>query len=309
MNKEIENDELQIKTIETPEAGVKRLALHILQASEANLIKKNDLNEGIHESRKYFKKYRALIRLVRHEIGESHYNFHNLRIRDAGRKIAQVRDSWVNVETMNSLFEDYVNEKDDCAFKNIRNYLLSEYNRMIQKIKDDKTIKSVCEDIHIVQKQIGKLVITSRDFSAFDQGIGRVYYRGVIAMNRALKDPNAENLHQWRKRTKYLGYQLGYLHQIWPEMLAVYEELFGQLADLLGEDHDLAVLRAVLLQEPSVSVGNIGKLLTQIEQRRNMLQKKIWPLGIRLFSEPPDVFTNRLGIYWDVMKTHTNDGN
>lgn len=306
---EIENDELQIKTIETPEAGVNRLAIHILQASEADLINKDDLNEGIHESRKYFKKYRALIRLVRHEIGESHYNFHNIRIRDAGRKMAEVRDSWVNVETMNSLFEDYANEKDDGAFKNIRNYLLSEYNGMIQKIKDDKTVKSVLEDIHIVQKQIGKLAITSRDFSAFDEGIRRVYYRGVIAMNRALKDPNAENLHQWRKRTKYVGYQLGYLHQIWPEMLAVYEELFGQLADLLGKDHDLAVLREVLLQEPSASVWNIDIFLTQIEQRRNMLQKKILPLGKRLYADPPDAFTNRLGIYWDMMKTPTNDGN
>ena len=62
-------------------------------------------------------------------------------------------------------------------------------------------------------------------------------------MRRTIADPSAENVHEWRKRAKDIWYQLRIVRRAWPALLG---ETAGQahvLADLLGDHHDLAMLR------------------------------------------------------------------
>ena len=56
--------------------------------------------EAVHEARKDMKKLRALLRLVRDELGDDVYRRENVSFRDAGRRLAGARDSQVLLETL-----------------------------------------------------------------------------------------------------------------------------------------------------------------------------------------------------------------
>ena len=53
----------------------------------------SDSEEGVHEARKALKRLRALVRLIRDEIGDDRYAHVNAELRDAGRSLAAVRDA------------------------------------------------------------------------------------------------------------------------------------------------------------------------------------------------------------------------
>jgi len=81
-----------------------------------------------------------------------------------------------------------------------------------------------------------------------------------------------------------------------------------QLADHLGDDHDLAVLRDLLVQEGSqwARPGTVTKLLGLIDVRRGELQHDAAQLGQRLYADRPKAFLNRLHSYWQAWRA---DGN
>ncbi|HKN40971.1 MAG TPA: CHAD domain-containing protein [Acidimicrobiia bacterium] len=62
-----------------------------------------DPDEAAHDARKRAKKLRALLRLVRPELGDDVYRRENRALRDAARRLSPVRDAWVLVETLDGL--------------------------------------------------------------------------------------------------------------------------------------------------------------------------------------------------------------
>jgi hypothetical protein len=72
------------------------------------------------------------------------------------------------------------------------------------------------------------------------------------------------------------------------------------LADYLGDEHDLAVLKDVL-EADALARGDGGPaaLLDAIESRRRELQRAARELGARLLAEKPGAFVRRLGKYWE----------
>src|ERR687894_2726162 len=59
--------------------------------------------DAVHETRKDMKKLRALLRLVRGELGERTFARENACYRDAARELAGVRDPDVMLETLGAL--------------------------------------------------------------------------------------------------------------------------------------------------------------------------------------------------------------
>jgi hypothetical protein len=73
-----------------------------------------------------------------------------------------------------------------------------------------------------------------------------------------------------------------------------------KLADLLGDDHDLAVLRQVLSTsgEAPFDRGSAEAILPLIDRRRAELRRDAFALGPLLFGEEPEDFIARLRAYW-----------
>ena len=72
------------------------------------------------------------------------------------------------------------------------------------------------------------------------------------------------------------------------------------MGDLLGDDHDLAVLRQVLT-DASARFGDAGDrevLLALIDRRRAELEQEARLLGGRFFQDRPGQFARRVKGYW-----------
>jgi CHAD domain-containing protein len=111
-------------------------------------------------------------------------------------------------------------------------------------------------------------------------------------MKAAVRGASDENLHEWRKRTKELRYQLELLSPLWPAAMKRRARRAKKLSDVLGDDHDLAVFRDLLRAELSASipVDVVRKIHVLIELRRKELQTLAASIGGELLAEPRGKF-------------------
>mgnify|MGYP003780078465 CR=1 FL=1 len=120
-------------------------------------------------------------------------------------------------------------------------------------------------------------------------------------MKAVVDAPTDANFHEWRKRVKYLWYHVRILEASWPPVMAALTSELDVLGDLLGEDHDLADVRGLLMRRPEAAGHDV--LLGLITQRQKELRKAALPLGRRIYAEKPGAFTARLERYWNVAQS------
>ena len=117
-----------------------------------------------------------------------------------------------------------------------------------------------------------------------------MYRKGRNALGQAKKSATPEALHEWRKEVKYLLYQLQLIEPAWRASERLLARRLDRLADLLGEDHDLAVVRA-MVTEPAV--------IRLVDRRRAVLQRQAFAVG-RVVDEPrPAARLRSLRDAWD----------
>jgi CHAD domain-containing protein len=123
-------------------------------------------------------------------------------------------------------------------------------------------------------------------------------------MDRAIDAPTGRNFHQWRKRAKYLRHQIEILQPLWPEMMSAYARSLDDLGELLGQEHDLAVLTNLLATDHTIDAEPAEKALTSAigEHRRVYLQQAAIVIGRRAYAESPERFSDRIASYWDTAR-------
>jgi excisionase family DNA binding protein len=292
----------RLQADETISYGMRRLLLErvgeiIVDLTEAP----KGRDKGVHDARKSCKRIRAAYRLIRDEIGRDLYRQENIRFRDTARLLAKARDTWVMIRTLDMLVATHEDQLPQQAFSGIRQNLTELYEATLaQELKDQTTIPAVLNTLDEACHQIENLPIEREDFSAFGRSIRRVYARGRRAMRLSYTQPSSEIFHEWRKRVKYLWYQLEILEALWPNILSQLADELHSLSEYLGDDHDLAVLRTTVL-DSSAGFENELELLTLvqlIDQARLELEALAQPLGERIYFDPPKTFVRRLETYW-----------
>lgn len=146
------------------------------------------------------------------------------------------------------------------------------------------------------REEISTWPLEEDSWELVEAGLQRSYRRGHRAMKRTRSDPLAENVHEWRKRIKDLWYQLRILRNAWPPVISETAEQAHELADLLGDHHDLAVLADDLTTREIASDRNAARDL--IDRRQSELLECAFAVGERLFAEKPKAFESRFEAYW-----------
>jgi CHAD domain-containing protein len=123
-------------------------------------------------------------------------------------------------------------------------------------------------------------------------------------MVAAYKRPNSEHFHLWRKRVKYLKHQMEILTPMWPEVMIGMAITLDRIADLLGQDHDLAELLQLLSDRPDLCPNPMERSLMNAlaQQRRSDLQTASRILGRRIYAESASSLSGRLESYWEAME-------
>lgn len=266
----------------------------------------NERTEAIHDVRKRIKKIRAVVRLVRDELGKEVYKQENECFRDAGRGLSEVRDAQVLLETFSKLekhFADFIKPE---GFVDLQQILEEHHQSTCKRVLEaENTALEVLADIKNAQERIPNWSLeSSNGESILDNGLQRVYERGYQACQSILEEeqPTVENLHDWRKRVKYLWYHLRILRPVWSDLIKEWASQTHKLAEYLGDDHDLAVLHEFISnqQEMLTNKAELEVVNSLINRRRKQLQSAAKSLGKRIYVESPEAFSNRIKAYWKI---------
>jgi CHAD domain-containing protein len=282
--------------------GIRRIATEQADQALGNLRgEEEDLNEAVHDARKRFKKIRAVLRLVRKEMGEEHFKRENRCFRDAGRALAEVRDDWVLTETLDDLRARHEDELSPRAFENLRTRLRERYDATARQVLvGGARLEEVAVKVAAGRQRIQDWPLDP-GFQALLPGLGKVYRRGRKRMEDAFEDRTFEAYHEWRKRVKYLWYHARVLRHARWEVMDGWADSVHDLSNLIGEANDLSELRIALGEDPNLEPegSERDRLLALVDRRREELRESTRPLGQRIYREKPGEFVARVRDSWE----------
>ena len=294
----------QLEARETFSVGLKRIAAEELGGALEGLRHGGDPST-VHDARKRFKKLRAVLRLVRSDLGRRRYREANILLRDAGRELSGLRDAQVLVETLETLAQRFPDEARRQAFEVIRKTLRS--RQQLAETQGNVLTEGVAAKVATLEDKIAHWHVGDT-WNAAEPNVAQTYERGLKAFKDAYQHPSDEGFHEWRKSVKDLWYHLRILNPLWPELLDALAAQASRLADLLGEEHDMAVLSQTLAAEPEAfgGVGKVDTVVGLIEGRREEIRVEARLLGRRLYAETPKRFVRRYQAYWRVWQEGQN---
>jgi CHAD domain-containing protein len=293
----------ELKAEESLRKGVRRIVRKQMEGALEYLTgpQKGSRDEAIHEARKCFKKIRAMLRLVWPAIGTKSYRGENICFRDAGRPLTEVRDARIFLETLDRLVEHFKEHVVGRSFGDVRHALQVNLRAVRKRVLDEQNAFAVVsETVRQAQGRIKSWADVPNKGAVVRAGLEDVYRRARNAYEAAATEPTVEELHEWRKRAKYLRYQLEALRPIWPGRMEELANEADRMGDLLGDDHDLAMLRRMLSEAPEHfgDEGDREVLSALIDRRRAELEQEALLLGRRFFQDSPRAFARRLKGYW-----------
>jgi len=231
-----------------------------------------DLDTAVHTTRKGIKRLRAFLRLARRSIGTTTYRIENGALRDTARLLAPARDAYVLIETARDLDapERVLLEFDE------------EYAAAIAVLESVSRLEAV-HRLKAIARRWNLLVWHGPDVKSIGSGITRTYRRGLVDFETVLTTPTSSAFHGWRRRVKYLRYQLELLDAP-GEFLAPYADL----GDDLGLEHDQTVMLAACdVHAHDAAYASLGR---RSLERRRQLRIRALEHGATLFDQEPESF-------------------
>ena len=290
-------------------AGVRRIAREQLQAAVAHLRSRTGpRDEQIHEARKCMKRLRALVRLVRTELGKETYRRENACYRGVAAQLSALRDAAALVETFDALTAWLGKRLPPDRFGAVRSRLAE--GRELAHRSGGVTPFAVEAAVEELEEADGRAAEWPlRDgWKGLEGGLRRIYAQGSAEFGEAARRPTDEGLHEWRKRVKYLWYHHQILRPIWPEQMATAIGQADALGDMLGNDHDLSVLSTTLSElSAAENPDTLAELDRAIAERRQGLQAESMRLARRIYAEKPGAFCRRLRSYWQAWEQECRD--
>ncbi len=315
--------QLGLKPDETPIQGLRRMALGqvdlaIEELAGANTGRKRG-KKAVHETRKALKRLRALLRLLRRELGEDAFAREDAAMRDIARRLSGARDAEVMLATLDALVERHPRKlARRKGVRRLRRVLLAEHERMErQTLGDGAALEHVLTQLRDLRVRVAAWPLRDHDAKRLvDAGLRDLYAQGRRRFRRAerKRGKDMRAMHLWRKRVKDLRYAAEMLERRSQSQrkrrgrsarLHRVADRADTLAEVLGEDHDLAVLAERIRAEAkpgkrarkkSKRIGRATRkaLLKQIARRRRKLRRRALREGERLYRRGPKRFVREL---------------
>ena len=271
--------------------GVPRIARGQLDKAIAVLgtAGEDDLGEAIHTTRKALKRLRTTLRLSRDELGDEIYDRENAAFRDSGRCLSGARDSQVVLETFDGLA--------DGRFGDLREALAAEHEEAQRRMRSDEAaVRGVLDTLTAARGRTSSWPLDDDDPRALADGYERIYRRGRKALAAARADPGDETLHELRKRVKDLWYASQIIQPASKKAKKVASQA-SDLSDVIGNEHDLAVLRETAdRHRHTLTADEFAQLDELIGERREALQRRALKDARQLYRRKPKAALSRVGL-------------
>lgn len=290
--------------------GIRRCAVEQLDVAVRQLSERLDGDpvEAVHSARKAIKKERSLLRLARGAMPAGQRRRENRRLRDAARAVSQARDAEVMLDTFDQLAERYAGQLPGHAFDAIRERLVVGRDRERAALTGTPLAAHAARELRAVRTRVPDWRLSADGWSSIEPGLRRSYADGRQAFARSRSDRSFEGLHAWRRRVKDLWYEERLLATVAGPTVTGQVKDVHRLGDLLGDDHDLGVLRAALTGGAAPVPVDLDAVIELIDHRRGELQAEALRLGARVYAEKPGAFVRRMRTYWAAGRAQARAG-
>ena len=279
---------------------VRRIVLRQLDlaTSELRSIGDPESDEAIHDARRRVKKIRAVIRLVRPVLDKNYRTGVDPSLRRVSRMLAPVADGQGVIDTLNVLARRYRRALPSKAVAALRADL----------IKREKRIDADADARHVLQKatralkaqrdQVKQWKLKAEGFRAIAPGLKESVRRARHAMTMAWMHPTPRHFHSWRRYVKDHWFHVRLLEAHCGNHLIPIQRRLEALDGMLGEYHNLVLLREVLLDDTALAPRDRGHCLRVVARYQRALRQQAQVLGVRTYSEKPRRFVRRVKRLW-----------
>ena len=281
----------RIRTREDLATGIRRIVREQLEGAlcEIAAVTGGDEAAAVHAIRKYIKKIRAVLRLIREEIGPEIFKEENRCLREVAGGFSGPRDAWVQLQLLEKLCAQ---APHGTTFEQTAAMLQAEIATQAagfgpQRRQAETALQQICDRLE--------------GWPLDDLGIDDLccalqssYRRGRKCFRRVRAEATPESYHSWRKRVKDIWYQLRLLQNLNPALMGELTEAARTLGQKLGDLHDLAFFRIRLEAETGSFEEERGVLLGLISAREHESEEIVVDFGAHFFAEKPGAFERRL---------------
>jgi CHAD domain-containing protein len=278
--------------------------------------------KAVHDTRKAIKRLRALLRLLRSELGQRAYRREDDVLRDVARRLSGARDAAVMLATLDALVERQPRKLGRRrGVIALRRRLAAESARVGQHtLADPHERAELLGELHALRWRVSAWSLPAGSgVRLIEADLHRIYRQGgsraaLAARGKGGRRARTQAMHSWRKRVKDLRYAAEMLERradpgatgeskhareerASAKSLHKLASLADELGELLGTEHDLAVLEAHLRGGDGLwhtGRGTRKALLRAIAKRRRALRKRALRHGQRLYAHRPSRFMRRV---------------
>jgi CHAD domain-containing protein len=279
---------------ESVTAGIRRIGLEQLAGLRADL--DDDRQPDVHEARKRTKMLRAILQLATHGLDPDLLQKESTRLRDLARSLGPVRDADVRLATAQNLIVLAAGEQSH-AFSPLIRSLRKDASQSASHALSRPVLDAARVGIAQAEAAWGGLQSSHSGWRLIEPGLRTAWRDSQHGFVQFLDHPDVETIHDWRKSVKTLWYQLRVLRGMRPKRMAHWTDGFGALGELLGDDHDLAML-ADFIRQNRTKTKAARLCLDLIARRRTDLQQVIPGIAGPLLFERPREFTSRMRRWW-----------
>jgi CHAD domain-containing protein len=256
---------------------------------------------AVHDLRKAFKRWRALLRLIGPAIGDE-AEVLRVEARDLARLIASARDSRAALEALADLGDDPPNLS--ARSRATITARLTQIGASAEAASLTPMLKARISEIWArAANAVARWPVERFHSDEATKQLTATYRRVRDAMPEDWLEAPPEALHRFRQRVVEHRYQMELVDPLWPKLMRVWVSEAQRLRDRLGNHQDLAVLQR--MTEPHQPLAPWRSRLTPlIKERQAAHVASARRLAGRLFAEKPKAFRQRLDSLWK----HRTDG-
>ena len=252
--------------------------------------------ERVHEARVELKRMRALLQLAKSGLDGEVFAEQNGTLRDTGRKLSEAREAQVNLVIFNALADTV--PKGEAAI--VHKLLEDDVARTHRRSARANRLASIAGILRACGHTLSAERLDVDDWLLLGPAL-QASYRNARKLRQIARDPKRETeLHESRKRIKRLFFQLEFLRRALGKPVRKTLTRLRKLAVLLGEHHDICILRSTLRKHAAEGVTAAASpvLDERLVDELSRLLKRIRKQANAAFDERPKAFLKGVHTNW-----------
>jgi len=287
----MEPDQVKLKEIKPALSGYIRESLTLLNQSVVP-----DENT-VHDVRVLMKKARSVVRLIAPQMDTEFIG----RERQALREVGRIMCSWRDISVLRKALKNLKKRNPDIFLKLADN---EKINSLIKKpesseelpVEEKNNLGQIVEILNKTGYRIRFEPMNKLDPHLLIKSLETTYICVVNNYMICRNNPKAANLHEFRKRTKDLLYQLWFFRPLNPPVVKALEKKLDLLTQNLGKFNDLSQLLKEIgyRYEYTANHPALDELAVIIREEQDRYLAKVWPAAHKIFC-PGKNLVNLLG--------------